>query len=246
MAGFSPDGKKVSFLSDRSGSKELWICGADGSNPIQLTFLGAADLDSFPLWSPDSRRLTFSTNVEGHSEVYVLNASGGKPRRLTSTASYARNPTWSRDGQWILFDSASPTPGIYRVPAEGGPVVLLTTKGGYAPFESPDGKFIYSLQNTADGRVLVRAPVVGGEAQRVLDHFSDFQLEEGGIYFVPKPEPKCSDSLQFLNTTTGKIQRIASFEKPVAWFWVSPDRRQVLYTPVSQGGSDLMLVENIH
>jgi len=66
-------------------------------------------------------------------------------------------------------------------------VVLLRIKGGYAPLESPDGKFVYSLQNTADGRVLVEAPVVGGEAQRVFDHSSDFQLEEGGICFVPKP-----------------------------------------------------------
>jgi len=242
---FSPDGKRILFLSDRSGNMELWVCDADGSNAVQLTFLGGPMIGGEPQWSPDGRRLTFCANIEGQNEVYVLNTSGGSPRRMTSDPAGADNPSWSRDGQWILFDSATPKPGTYKVPAEGGPAVLVTTKGGFAPLESPDGKFIYSILIAADRMSLVRVPTKGGEAQQVLDSFSDFAVVEGRIYLVPKRDPKSSDSIQFLNTTTGKIRRIASFEKPVGGgLAVSPDRRWILYSQLDQGGSDLMLVEN--
>ena len=243
---FSPDGKRIAFLSDRSGSHEIWVCDAGGSNAVQLTFLGGPGIDGQPYWSPNSRRLTFSANIEGHSEVYVLNASGGKPRRLTSNPTWARNPSWSRDGHWILFDSATPKPGMYRMPVEGGPEVLVTKERGYAPIESPDGKFIYLIGESAEGTAILKAPAEGGEAQQVLDSFDHgYAVVEDGIYFIPTRDPKSSDSIQFLNTNAGKIQRIASIEKPVAnGLTVSPDRRWILYTQVDQAGSDLMLVEN--
>ncbi|MBZ5543645.1 MAG: protein kinase [Acidobacteriia bacterium] len=242
---FSPDGKRILFQSDRSGKEELWVCNADGSNAVQLTFLGGPMIGGEPQWSPDGRRLTFSANIEGHSEVYALNTSGGSPRRMTSDPAGARNPSWSRDGQWILFDSATPTPGTYKVPAEGGPAVLVTTKGGWNPLESPDGKFIYSVLGEGDHMSLVRVPTEGGEAQQVIDFYSDFAVVEGGIYFLPKRDSKSTDSIQFLNTTTGKIRRIASFEKPVGGgLAVSPDRRWILYSQNNQAGSDLMLVED--
>ena len=79
---FSPDGKKVAFLSDRSGTGEVWICDADGSNLVQLTSFETSTI-SILAWSPDSSRLAFSANIEGRAEVYVMSASGGSPRRLT-------------------------------------------------------------------------------------------------------------------------------------------------------------------
>jgi Tol biopolymer transport system component len=246
---YSPDGKKIAFLSDRSGSEELWVCDADGSSAVQITSLGGAVLGFLPTWSPDSRRLTFVEKTEGHVEVCVVNASGGSPRRLPSNSAFPGNPSWSKDGRWILFDSLTPTPGIYKVPPEGGPAVLVTTKGGVGPVESPDGKFIYSVRLSADGgTTLLRAPAKGGEAERVFDlRLNDYAIVQDGIYFIPRLDPgdKSDYSIQFFDTTTGKIRRIASLGKSWAFnLAVSPDRRWALYTQLDQGGSDLMLVEN--
>ena len=243
---FSPDGKKIAFGSDRSGSWEVWVCASDGSNAVQVTFLGGPSIGSAARWSPDSRRLTFSASIEGHPEVYVVNASGGSPQRMTSST-YSANPSWSKDGRWILFDSLTPTEGIYKVPAEGGPAVPVTGRGSWGPIESPDGKFVYSVRNTADGFSLLRVPTEGGEVQQILDSFvgPSFVVVNDGIYFMPRPDPKSGYSIQFLNTTTGKIRRIASLGKPAAYMGtVSPDRRWILCSQVDQGGSDLMLVEN--
>ena len=37
---YSPDGKKIAFASNRSGSMEIWVCASDGSKPLQLTHTG--------------------------------------------------------------------------------------------------------------------------------------------------------------------------------------------------------------
>ena len=51
MPYFSPDGKKITFASDRSGSSEIWICDSDGRNPLQLTSIGGP-LPRGPLAGP--------------------------------------------------------------------------------------------------------------------------------------------------------------------------------------------------
>jgi Tol biopolymer transport system component len=245
---FSPDGEKIAFVSQRSGSTEVWVCDADGSNAVQVTRLGGPNIGNPPRWSPDSRRLAFSANIAGPSEVYVVNASGGSPQRLTSNPTGSANPSWSSDGRWILFDTNNV--GIQRVRAEGGPAVLVTNKGGWGPVDSPDGRFIYSIsiEHPIKGFILVRTPTAGGEAEPILDCLAfgqNYAVVGDGIYFIPRQDPKFGYSLQFLNTTTGKTQRIASIEKPVGLgLTVSPDRRWILYAQVDQGGSDLMLVEN--
>ncbi len=244
---YSPDGKKVAFVSMRSGSQEIWVCDADGSNAVKLTSSGGPSVGR-PRWSPDGRQLAFTATIEGHKEVYVLNASGGAPQRLTSNSSGSANPSWSSDGRWIYFDTQIQRVEIRKVPVSGGPAALVTDQCGWGPVESPDGQFIYSAQPSADHPALLRFPAKGGACEQVLDSSKDgisYSVARDGIYFVPKREPKSGDSIQFLNTTTRNIRRIATIEKPVDFgLTVSPDRRWILYTQADQAGSDLMLVED--
>jgi Tol biopolymer transport system component len=236
----SPDGKKIAFISDRSGSREVWVCDADGASAVQLTFFGGVGISWLPRWSPDGSRLTFSAAPEGHDDVYVVNANGGSPQPLTSYSRGSNNPSWSRDGKWILFDSVDPGKlGIYKVPGEGGAPVLVT-KGGWAPVESPDGRYIYYYKSERERMSLWKVPSAGGDEQQVLDSFdfTNVELVGDAIYFIR------AGILQLLNTTTGKTERIASFSKPIEGFSISPDRRWIVYGQLDQSGSDLMLVEN--
>ena len=143
---YSPDGNRIAFVSYRSGASEIWTCDSDGSNPMQLTSLGA-QTDS-PRWAPDGKRIGFSSDAEGHFTAYVVDAEGGAPRRLTSDPSTESPPSWSRNGEWIYFffkpergspefQNASgrrPGPSRYsRVGTKDGvarrQVVLLYTRG---------------------------------------------------------------------------------------------------------------------
>ncbi len=244
----SPDGKKIAFESARSGSTEVWVCDMDGSNAVQMTSFGGPEVTT-PRWSPDSGRIAFDSNAEGEYDIYVVGADGRKPKRMTTDPANDGNPSWSRDGQWIYFDSArTGEQQVWKMPANGGEAVQLTKDGGYAPLESPDGKFLYytkALFSTS----LWKVPIEGGEASKVLEGLSNYQnfaIVKGGVYFAPTDDAiGVSSSIQFLRFGTNNISNVATFEKSFVYgLTVSPDGAWILYSPDQQFRSELMLVEN--
>src|SRR2546429_5895686 len=100
---FSPDGKKVAFVSERSGISQIWICDSDGRNPLQLTSFGGPHGAGSPSWSPDGRLIAFDCGATGLQDIFMISAEGGSPRRLTDGNANNVVPTWSRDGQWIYY-----------------------------------------------------------------------------------------------------------------------------------------------
>ncbi|MHB1377003.1 MAG: TolB family protein, partial [Candidatus Humimicrobiaceae bacterium] len=79
---WSPDGKMISFQSDRDGNGEIYVMNADGTGQINLTKDPAAD-DGEPFWSPDGKMIAFNSNRDGNWEIYVMNADASGKKRLT-------------------------------------------------------------------------------------------------------------------------------------------------------------------
>ena len=248
---FSPDGKKITFCSDRSGNSEIWICDSDGSNCLQLTSFEGPHTCT-PRWSPDGQRIAFDSRPEGHSDIYVIDHEYRVPRRLTTATSDDVVPSWSNDGRWIYFSSnRTGRRQVWKAPAEGGPAVQVTQNGGFAAFESPDGQFVYYAKFTEPG--IWRVPVEGGEETLVLDllqpgFWGYWAVVEEGIYFL-NAEAKPRPAIEFFRFADGKTLRIAPLEKrPALWppgLAVSPDGRYILYVQIDQvTTSDIMLVEN--
>ena len=101
---FSPDGRRIAFRSNRSGTWEIWVCDHEGKNALQLTHFEGT-LAGTPRWSPDGRFIAFDSRPEGQPEIYLIASEGGEPQRLTSHPAEDVVPSWSRDGKWIYFAS---------------------------------------------------------------------------------------------------------------------------------------------
>jgi dipeptidyl aminopeptidase/acylaminoacyl peptidase len=218
-----------------------------GSNLLQLTSFGGP-MAGTPRWSPDGRRIAF----DGDWGIHVIDVDGGRSRRVSSDTPDGVVPSWSRDGRWIYF--ASTRTGrleVWKVPAAGGQAVQITKRGGFAAFESQDGKTLYYAKGIdIDG--LWSVPVNGGNEAPVLDFpkasfWGYWALVEKGIYFVNTvtgPQP----ALQFLSFAEKRVAHVAALDRrPVpflAGLAVSPDERWALYTQEDQRSSDSMLVEN--
>jgi Tol biopolymer transport system component/DNA-binding winged helix-turn-helix (wHTH) protein len=247
---FSPDGRRISFLSNRSGYKELWICDRDGSNSMQLTSMRAPIIGS-PRWSPDGERIIFDSNREGQYELYVISSSGGVPQRLTTHRANDAVGRWSRDGRSIYFVSDRSGQGqVWKMPwppsGREAEAVQVTRNGGYMAVESPDGRFLYfSKPGTMPS--LWRIPLQGGEEARVLESvmLAYFAVTQEGIYFCPSPERERRRSIQFLSFATDRASPVLELSGwPDGGLSVSPDGRRLLYAQIDQQGSDLMLVED--
>jgi Tol biopolymer transport system component len=243
---YSPDGKRIAFVSQRSGADEVWVCDGDGSNPVQLTSFGGK-LIYGPRWSPDGGNIGFTVVAAGKVDIYAVNANGGKSRRLTGEQTPGRWPYWSRNGQWLYF-----VPGghdqIWKMPAKGGKAVQVTRNGGDTPEESPDGKLIYYSKGWPQKLSVWRVPVEGGQEVKVLDSVNtdgQWTLGQLGIYFFSLPDKLGHSDIRLYEFATGKITKIVTVERKIdGYISVSPDGQTILYSQVDDAGSDLMLVEN--
>jgi len=251
----SPDGRRVVFMSNRSGSSnEIWVCDSDGGNTQQLTSFGDVQTGT-PRWSPDSRQIVFDSRIGGEPNVYTVDVNGGVPKKLETGTHNNSEPSWPHDGRWIYFASGQnySSVTIWRVAATGGRATQLAKAPvSELPLESPDGQYVYFVRSVNDKPRLWRIRVDGSEEQ-MLDaipplHSNGYEWWPygTGIYFYAYPNGK--PEVDFLDLQTSRARRIYTPDKPPAeWgggLSVSPDGKWLVYSRVDEITSDLMLVEN--
>ena len=140
MPAWSPDGRRIAFVSWRDRNFEIYIMNEDGSGLTKLTDNPARD--QHPTWSPDGQRIAFATERDGNFEIYVMNADGSGKVNITNNPAHDRSPEWSPDGEGIAFHSyRDGDTEIYLMKPDGSQVVRLTENPGEDQFPawSPDG-----------------------------------------------------------------------------------------------------------
>lgn len=248
---FSPDGTRIAFQSWRSGTQEIWICGADGSDPVQLTSFGGA-LTGSPRWSPDGLQIAFDSRPDGRAHIFVISPDGGTPRALTTGQFNDIVPSWSPDGKWIYFGSSrSGSWQIWMVPAAGGAARQVTNLGGMIAQPSPDGKWVYYTKNAQPG--LWRIPSAGGTEEQVLhDPPNGFQgywsLTPQGIYYLDTTNPPGEIRFTAFSSIdrSSLVHKLVADPTPLAGLSVSPDGRWLAYATTAEASSNITLIKSLH
>lgn len=127
---WSPTGQQIAFVSNRSGSPQLWVMDADGSNLQQLVTEGG-HCDS-PDWSPDGRLIAYSWQAPTRwkHDIYVIEVATKKIFQLTSGMGSNESPHWSRDGRHLAFQSTrTGTKQIFIMNADGKNLKQITVYG---------------------------------------------------------------------------------------------------------------------
>lgn len=142
---FSPDGRTIAFVSDRSGTPEIWFANEDGSSLRQMTHFGGPWLGTIR-WSPDNKAVVFDARPNGNSEIFTMSASGGKPTLFEHEQFEVRRPGWSRDGRSVYFDTTrAGMPQIWKRTLATGATRPIAPKDTLYPSESMDGQTLFSL-----------------------------------------------------------------------------------------------------
>lgn len=124
----SPDGKRIVFTSLKDGDLEIYTMNVDGTDVRRLTH--TPGYDGGPWWSPDGKRIVYRAHhpqdeaqLADHRsllaqnmvrpsrvELFVMNADGSEQRQVTALGGANFGPSWTPDGQRIIFSSNHPAP----------------------------------------------------------------------------------------------------------------------------------------
>lgn len=229
---WSPDGSRMAFLSERSGTSQVWVDTTGGGAPRQLTSWpeGATN----PHWNADGSAIYF---ISGHdsrlSDVWRVSVNGGEPVRITHNGGV--NDIITRRGGLGLYASAlSATGGVEPVRIEpNGTLTTLWNRGmAFAQEVLPREDSLVIILSQPGGNFDVRLIPSGGrgEGRLLFSHgesVSDIS-PDGSEMLFSMPNGATND-LAILNRATGATRRLTASKENESEATFAPDGKTVFF-----------------
>ena len=187
---FSPDGKSIAFVSDRSGSDNLWVMDADGRNPRAITKMEKRQFVS-PEWTPDGKYIAVSRNAAlftSQYDLFLYHRDGGSGLKMTGNT-----PTPTGPGNF-----GPPVPSNYVGAAFGKDnryVWASTRTGGSGGYNQTSYGWQISVYDRETGQVFARTNALGGATRPVVS--------PDGRYLVYGTRADSVTSLRLRDLNTG-------------------------------------------
>ncbi len=158
---WSPDGKKIVYVSDKNDRQNLWTISADGSGEVQIT--SNDDLNLFlycPIWSADGNRIAYSAKPSQASpkekniySVWVADVGNKESKTVIQSESFLRLIGWSQDDKELILATLK---GRYSSakPTEVELVRVSIATGEQRPIAKLQSAYLYNIHLSADRRTI--------------------------------------------------------------------------------------------
>jgi Tol biopolymer transport system component len=166
----SPDGRRILFLSDRSGATDLYVIESDGTGEKQITH--TPEPEALPAWASNDR-IVFSLFGNETSRIFAMDADGARQWQIGSVPGRSAVP--SPDGTRVLYATGSWTSMSLMVANADGTRPQRLNDGSSIAWNcqwSPDGTRIAFTGRTSDGALQVFVMNADGSARRQLTHLA--------------------------------------------------------------------------
>lgn len=154
---WSPDGKYISYLSDKNGIYQLVLQNQITKGEPEYINLGATHFYFNPVWSPDSKKLFYS---DAHLNLFYIDINTRKPIRIKNDqlnsipvrVDNQFNPSWSPDSKWIAYQATLPNRFtaifVYNLETRVHTQVTDGMSDASSPDFSKDGKYLFFIAST--------------------------------------------------------------------------------------------------
>lgn len=166
----SPSGQAIAFLSNRSGTNDIYLTSPDGAHLIRLT--NNAAMESAPFWSAGDR-VVFSVWADNASTVYAASENAIEPKIIGK--SNGRSPIISPDGKKLIYSAGQfPSLHIEESDLDGSGVRQLSKvpSSQFNAVYSPDQKLIAFARADSTRQLQVFVMNADGTGERQLTRFS--------------------------------------------------------------------------
>ncbi len=148
-ASWSPDGKQIAYLSDRSGEYEIYIRAADGSGDETRLTRDGAIWHWEPRWSPDGKKIAFG---DASARLRVLDVASGTVSDVDKgRQSDITDYVWSPDSRWLAYTNESENTlssvWVYSLESKSKSRLTSESTEEALPVFDPKGRYIYFLSN---------------------------------------------------------------------------------------------------
>lgn len=259
---WSPDSRQIAFVSDHSGTPQVWLMNADGSNPRQVTRISTGA--SGVLFSPDGKRLVFISEVypdcpdDACNQRRLEEEKASKIRaRVYDSLLYRHWNHWRTGRRKHLFVISTDGSGL-RDLTPGNRDVPPFSLGGPDDYDiSPDGQEVCFVTNTdpepavSTNSDLFVVPITGGDPVKVTVNVGADQSPKyspDGRYLAYRTQLRAgyeSDRwrLAVMNRATGEARILTeSLDRWVNSFAWSPDSSQLFFTLEDRGRQGIQMV----
>ncbi len=142
---WSPDGKWIAYLSDRSGEYELCIRAQDGTGEEKRITTDGSCYRFHPVWSPDSKKLLYS---DKKLRLYYVDIDEREPVLIDKAeVSEIHDYAWSSDSKWVTYSKNNPAyfASVYLYSLSKKKVYQITGEltDDFSPVFDPEGKYLY-------------------------------------------------------------------------------------------------------
>lgn len=140
---WSPDGKKMAYVTFESGRSTVVVQNLDGSR--RETIAEFPGINSAPAWSPDGKNLALTLSKDGNADIYIMNMQTRALRKVTRHWAIETEATWAPDGKSLYFNSdRRGQPQVFQMMLDSGEVKRISFEGGYNanPKISPNGRHL--------------------------------------------------------------------------------------------------------
>ncbi len=239
-AEISPDGRRLAFISVRSGRRQVWMCGLDGSNLRQLTF--GDEVRRGPNWESDSRTIRYGTRNGDVRRFYRMDVTDGTPR-FERDDFYIEHGT--PDGKWQFGRRAiGDQDKLFRIAADGRvpPTPVTRRVNFYSLFA---GDWIYFVDRNSGDAKLWRLPVRGGVEEEVTPSVTNgaFAVTADHLYFARRiANRRWGVYMQMLGTAQPRLL-FEITNRPNRKLTVSKDGRRMVLDVAVQEGADIMVAD---